>query len=370
MKQQILNKTPRLLTALVAIVLTLSVLTLPAVAAPDPDEAYTTWSVNEAGQTITATFPAVDNWSSKPAVTKIYRLYTGTASNRWRYTPIELYKCAQPVKMGGKTYDAYLPARAEEILILQEQTKSDTEQASVQFYCTDKGAAFLDSLADMDGKQDTYRLMFAEHSTTKYATLNMDSQSWLKDCLALPQNSEAETEVLSLSHLRYAPQYTLWAMDSTYAAFGLMVGCIYDLNGTLYYLDVQALPSYLLDQEGNPNYACADFVTLYALDETLYAPFNRARSYASTFQTAITPEISSDIWDDVLEVDGAMVNVAYNSVIFLGILLPVAPVVLGLALPRRQKKASPSQKRWYILAIIGGAWMLLGSLLLVLLLIL
>ena len=47
-----------------------------------------------------------------------------------------------------------------------------------------------------------------------------------------------------------------------------------------------------------------------------------------------------------------------GAVVFIGILLPLAPLIAGLLLPRVQKLGHP--KHWYALAVTGGLWLAAG----------
>ena len=46
------------------------------------------------------------------------------------------------------------------------------------------------------------------------------------------------------------------------------------------------------------------------------------------------------------------------AVILIGIVLPLAPLIAGLLLPRVQKWGYP--KHWYALAVTGGLWLAAG----------
>ena len=69
------------------------------------------------------------------------------------------------------------------------------------------------------------------------------------------------------------------------------------------------------------------------------------------------------LFDPDLSDEDLPVGLVYFTIAFLGIIAPIAPLVLGLCLPHSAKQGY--KKRWYLLAYLGGAWMVMGVVLLV-----
>ena len=79
-------------------------------------------------------------------------------------------------------------------------------------------------------------------------------------------------------------------------------------------------------------------------------------------------EDGSTMFGDILDTpDSTTKGMTYATVIILGLVLPIAPITLGLCLPHSKKLGY--KKRWYLLTALGGAWLVLGALVLIMTLI-
>ena len=57
---------------------------------------------------------------------------------------------------------------------------------------------------------------------------------------------------------------------------------------------------------------------------------------------------------ELCEKYGITISAFWCATVFFGILLPIAPLVMGLVLPHSQKRGYP--KYWYALAIAAALW--------------
>ena len=143
-------------------------------------------------------------------------------------------------------------------------------------------------------------------------------------------------------------------------------GFMFDLMGELYYLPVEGLPAAALDVRGELNPTKAVTVTLYRLPDLLTEDVTdgiSGASYGYHFSVENEGGYMGGLFDPDLSDEDLPVGLVYFTIAFLGIIAPIAPLVLGLCLPHSAKQGY--KKRWYLLAYLGGAWMVMGVVLLV-----
>ena len=131
---------------------------------------------------------------------------------------------------------------------------------------------------------------------------------------------------------------------------------IFEMDGGLYYASALGLSDDCFDSDGDLQPKSGVTLSLYPLDEstsdTAYDVIGDLTFYYPNYKYESGSSLGSVTSDDTLVVS------AMASVVILGILLPAAPISLGLCFPHSKKMGR--KKRWYLLAILGGAWLALG----------
>lgn len=334
---------PRVCALLCALVLLLTAMAVPAAAASN--SGYVTWTYDETADTLTAYFPATDTET-------VYVRYGDHP--RLRYDPLDDFVYNKTLKIDGVTHRIHAPAmRSETVVVINPQ-------GDYRIYVTKTQKQRLDNLLDM--RTATPSLTYTEDDEIRYSDMSKSFMTGLRD---LKDDSEVQRLTGSLHEFRYAPRYELWAYDKDdYLAAN--VGMLFDLAGEMYYLDVFDLPASAFAEDGTLVPSESVTVTLYRLPKKMETNAYDAvwDAYSGWYETDYETSISSG---DMMSEDEVSAALVYLSVIVPGILLPIAPFVLGLTLPHSRKQGY--KKRWYLLTILGGAWMLMGILLLVLMIV-
>ena len=219
---------------------------------------------------------------------------------------------------------------------------------------------------------DTYTttLSYRDIGKSDYRHCELDNKgSFLESMVKLTKASDTETVTDTLYGLRYAPRYELWLYDDD-TMIAVNYGFLFNLMGELYYLPVRGLPATALDKNGELNPTEAVTVTLYRLpddlmEDTIDDITNATYHYTYGVENEggylgglVDPDLGLGIGTE--DVPAGLV---YFTIALLGIIAPIAPLVLGLTLPHSRKQGY--SKRWYLLAYLSGAWMVMGVVLLV-----
>lgn len=331
----------RLSLLLLSLTLLLSATILPVGAASND---YVGWNLDGESDTLTAFFPEDDS-------VVVYHRYEDHP--RLRFAPISDFLYHNEVEYRGVTYSVRSGTRGGDTVVLED------DEGNIRIYVTETGKKELDTL--LTDTEPTYSIIFyQEGSFLRYR--NMDNK-FHKQLRSICKDTDTETKTETLYDLRYAPRFEVCA----YSADGFMnanSGMLFDLAGELYYTDVFDLPSSAFDENGALTPSKDVSVTLYRLPEEMetdtYADLYNAYTY---YGYSVYESRASASLDD----DDASNFLIYFAVIVLGLLLPVAPFVLGLCLPHSHKQRY--KKRWYLLTLLAAIWMLLGILLLVLMIV-
>lgn len=334
---------PRALVLLLALVLAVTASVLPAAAATE--KVYTEWVYDEATKTLTATFPDGD--------TEVY--YRVEDSIHLRYDPDYSYKYYHSVRIDGSSYEIF--ARGEEgdtlaLLGFHEDWL---------FFVTEKQMDTVQELFEA-GPDRRVSVSYYESDNHLYNVLDRDFHADMRDLVSDP---EAETLTDTLHGLRYAPRYELWMYDGGYMV-AVNEGFLFDLAGEMYYVGVPDLPAAAFDGEGKLIPSESVTVTLYRLPEEA-----EQDAYYHIYTASTHNRWSMDheggymggLIDPNIPDEDLPVGLVYFTIAFLGIIIPIAPLVLGLCLPHSAKQGY--KKRWYLLAYLGGSWMVMGVVLLV-----
>ncbi len=334
---------PRALVLLLALTLAVTASVLPAAAATE--KVYTEWVYDEATKTLTATFPDGD--------TEVY--YRVEDSIHLRCDPDYSYVFHNSVRIGGIPHDVYAMGKGGDTLAL-----SDTGENWL-FFVTEEQMKEVEQLYDA---KDSCRVTLSYDEADNHLHRTMD-KDFLKDLRKLTADPEAETLTDTLYGLRYAPRYELWLYDESNMV-AVNEGFLFDLAGEMYYASVRDLPTAALDGEGKLIPSRDVTVTLYRLTEEMEEAAYYAVYTASThYRWSVEYEggYLGGLIEPTIPDEDLPVALVYFTIAFLGIILPIAPLVLGLCLPHSAKQGY--QKRWYLLAYLSGAWMVMGVVLLV-----
>ena len=334
---------PRALVLLLALTLAVTASVLPAAAAAE--KVYTEWVYDEATKTLTATFPDGD--------TEVY--YRVEDSIHLRYDPDYSYVFHNSVRIGGIPHDVYAMGKGGDTLAL-----SDTGENWL-FFVTEEQMKEVEQLYDA---KDSCRVTLSYDEADNHLHRTMD-KDFLKDLRKLTADPEAETLTDTLYGLRYAPRYELWLYDESNMV-AVNEGFLFDLAGEMYYASVRDLPTAALDGEGKLIPSRDVTVTLYRLTEEMEEAAYYAVYTASThYRWSVEYEggYLGGLIEPTIPDEDLPVALVYFTIAFLGIILPIAPLVLGLCLPHSAKQGY--QKRWYLLTYLSGAWMVMGVVLLV-----
>lgn len=339
---------PRALVLLLALSLMLSIFVLPAAAS---EKVYTEWDYNKTSQTLTATFP--------DGTTEVY--YRIEDNPNLRYDPAYSYKYYNTIHLEGAYRKIYAAHQFGDTLAI---TGADGNWI---FFATADRKTEVENMTTAVDSYDT-TLSYRNIGESDYRHCKLDKNGrFLESMVNLTTASDAETVTDTLYGLRYAPRYELWLYDDD-TMIAVNYGFLFDLMGELYYLPVNGLPAAAQDKNGELNPTEAVTVTLYRLPDDLMEDtiddIPRA-TYHYTYGVENEGGYLGGLVDPDLNINTEDTPVAfvYFTIAFLGIIIPIAPLVLGLTLPHSQKQGY--SKRWYLLAYLGGAWMLMGVVLLV-----
>lgn len=342
---------PRCFPLLLALTLMVTAAVLPAVAA---EPAYTLWTYVKTTDTLVAAFPDGDEL-----------LYTHYEfGHRLRYGGLHGLQYENGVSMNGTDYTIYSNGYGESILVLKNS------DGGILVYVTEEGREILDGLF-AEREPASVALHFNEGNLHKYQRLSPRLLRDLRDMREYTLEHEGESAVETLTDtlygLRYAPRYELWE-DAEGGFISAVHAYLFDLDGELYYLDVFDLPDSAFDMEGGLIPSESVTVTLYRLPDDMQENTYIDIYSASNVYDSVDLERYLNAYENIFTGDNdTPVGFVYFTIALLGIALPIAPIVLGLCLPHSQKQGY--SKRWYLLTWMGGAWMLLGILLLVLMIV-
>ena len=333
----------RALILLLMLTLLLSVAILPTAAketeALEPTETFAVWEYDERRDELTAYFPESDT-------TAVYAYYK--AHPLIRFGDADRYIYERELSIDGVTYEIVSPFRAAGVVVLESETA----------YTVYVHKGYKEALNELTLGRDFGHttLTYVENGYLKSRNMGNDFYAHMK---ALSGDPMAETRKETLRDLRYAPRFELWAYDEE-DFIALNVGVLLELEGEMFYLDVLSLPDSCLDENGELRPVDTE-VTLYRLPDGKQEEAYSAAHNGYTVHYEITRE------EDEQSMAGVSAVFVYFTVVLLGILVPVIPLVLGLGLARTRSEGYKA--RWYLLSALGGAWMLLGIALLILMII-
>lgn len=161
---------------------------------------------------------------------------------------------------------------------------------------------------------------------------------------------------IDVTQLRDLPCYKLVTYDPS-LSLCKTIGAIYQLDEqTLAYVDYTLLDNTHFDAYGNFSYRSGS-VTLSVL-------LNTADTLAAI--DSINPIEFGIVYESDADYETVGLVIFWIFFIFLGYLLPLAPLLVGLLLPQSAKRHRP--KRWYALAVFAGLWLLAATVIFIILL--
>ncbi|MBO5510626.1 MAG: hypothetical protein J6B24_02730 [Clostridia bacterium] len=333
---------PRLLALVFALALLLATAVTPVAAAKGD---FTEWTYDAAARTLTATFPN--------GKTETYLRVED--SIHLRYDPAYDFEYRNTANIDGHRYDVYAAEEGGDVLAAVNAA------GEWVFFATEEEMKKVEAMYTQEGTKVT-SLTYLRMD--EYQHYDMDKK-FLWVLYELLKDPEAETLTDTLHGLRYAPRYELWLYDRD-EMIAVNRGYLFDLAGDMYFIPAGDIPATALDENGQILPQEGVTVTLYRVpDDWQQDSYNAVYRASTHYLWGVESEAGSG--NNTLTGDPAPVEFVYFTIAILGIAVPIAPLVLGLCLPHSAKQGY--KKRWYLLAIFGGAWMLLGILVLVMMIV-
>lgn len=220
-------------------------------------------------------------------------------------------------------------------------------QGGSYIFATATGARQLNSF--LSGKSDNYFLR-----TDSYSSAKLEKET--VDAMEKARKASGGKKTVNVTDLQARHVFDVVVFDDT-QTFVYDMGAIYELSdGKYYYLHFLSLGNQYFDANGNFSYRSGS-VELTALSDSIAEELDLVAEDIVYTETVY-------VWEND---EGALISASAFWVFYvlIGILLPIAPLVVGLILPRSKKKGYP--KYWYILSIISAIWIFLAILLMILL---
>ena len=325
----------RALTLILSLSLLLGIAALPVCAAEaDTEEAstYMTWEYFHFTSSDVEQLNGYD-----PVTGATYKYGTVTVlSPRIRVMPGAYYTYANKVEVSDGVATLTAPSHGSDYLLLDGRI----------LLATNEGKQALSKLA----KQQVFNNYRLTRGENLYASIDRETLKAISSGI-YGNNQKQE---YSLFDLRDKTCYTVYGFNED-GWFGVPVAFVYELEDGLYYASAVALADDCFDSNGELKPKTGVKLSLYLLDEeTSDMAYDVIRDINFHYPRYTYESGSSLVGGSTEDYTGA----AFASVVVLGILLPIAPITLGLCFPHA--KSMGRKKRWYLLAILGGAWLALG----------
>lgn len=277
---------------------------------------YTEWSISEDGQTLIVG-------------SDTYKLYEEYLYPTDKFLPEKsfIYENTSPSYL-------YLKRNYEEngIMIVSDYYGTGTEY----IYVNNEGRATLNSF--INGAFSNYKISdkyFSEYAST--------SKNWINN---LDGGSITTIDVRSLETCE---RYYILGYDST-ETVAHIVGAVYDRNDTYFFVNYDNLSNNYFDANGNFSYRQGT-VKAYKLNTAQSSDMVEYLSNMTAYET------SFEGYEDALFTGfnrGAYVVIFVLFTIMFGFITPLVPVIIGAI--RVSKGKSKNPKRWYLMFIGCGLW--------------
>ena len=218
-----------------------------------------------------------------------------------------------------------------------------------------------------------------EKASKIIATADGANYYWFGDMIKIldEYSATAAKTTISVVDLLQYDKTLIRAYDSTGCIY-TVVGCLYAVDGHMsYYVDFTKLSNDHFDEKGNFSYrtGTVDATPIQSTEITI--PLSNALSnqngdkfvYKAYYEnnnkySPPVKEESSETIADEIDVQIIGIIIFFIILVFVGLILPVVPLVLGLMLPRSKKLLKP--RGWYTVAGASAVWMLSAIVLIVL----
>jgi hypothetical protein len=286
---------------------------------------YMTWEYFSTTDTISGHDPETDTTYRYSQVTVL--------SARIRIMPDHYYTYANKAEIDGYNVLLMAPDRASEFLLTDDGTLMATNEGKQALVKLAKQQVF-----------NSYRLTRGE----LYGVINE------RNLRAITDTHGKQKQEYTLFDLRNKTCYTILGFNED-GWFGVPVGFVFEMEDGLYYASAFGLTDDCFDSDGGLQPKSGVKLSLYLLDqevsETAYDEIRKINFHYPLY----VYESGSSLGSGTTRNE---VSMAFAAVVILGILLPAVPITLGLCFPHSRKMGY--KKRWYLLAILGSAWLVLG----------
>lgn len=326
--------TLRLFALVMALMLVLSGGILTALAAED---LYTQWEYLPKTQGLTAHYP---DGTVSPLYTPLDDL-----SSRVRSFRYQRFFYENPVTYGDSLVTVESPAYASDFLYLDF---SDPLTPPVR-------------LATREG-WETLRRLYTEGEISYYRLISGADYQASVNVLLLNELKTLDTTgaaSYTLFELRDLHRYEIFGMEEE-GYYGVLLGYVFETEEGLFYADASDLPDSCFGEDASLLPKTTSSLELVPLTNDLSDQLYECVSDLSLRSVRYDYETEMEM---DLTFDNTSRGLAYALVILLGVVLPIAPIVLGFVLAHK----TTGKKRWHLLAGMGIAWLVLGLLLLILL---
>ncbi len=373
----------RILPFLLTLVLLLSATVIPASASSSPkpvfdadmeDMQFTEWSFDQSSNTVTAQYPSL---RGNPAKTVVYTPHELEGSPIWSRLYIAerdtVYFYTNQIHINEQAFTLHTVTFGGDVLFMIPSGESD--DAPIPYF-TDASARRIADL--LEGTSSDYILRTPRGVGFRATTYAQDSETWdslLDELQTLSASAQSSAKEVSLREFRFLKPTVIYRMgDPTW--FSVPEYFIYEINGVQYVLPADTLKDSQFIS-GSINTTLSDRVTLYPVTESIHDRLQTLIDKAKTDVHTSTSEASEvfedfesaqdNIFDGNGQVNEDDRNVAIVAVVFCCMLVPIAPIIVGLVKGLAGKKLNT--RRWLWLTVAGGAWFVLGILLLLVLLV-
>ena len=239
----------------------------------------------------------------------------------------------------GEEYKVYAPSHDSELIWIQKNDK-------VEIYTTAEGRVEIESF--LRGEGEIFRI--SNEKTQK---------SDIEASAVLAMNASSEALEIDVRELRDAECYEILAYDAT-DALSYKYGAVFIYSGEYLFVRYSELSNNCFDADGNLSFR-SGMLSMRVLDGDAVERIKLASENMSYRSAAHHYENISDATPAIPKA------FFWLCCLFVGFVLPLPMLGLGLILPRFKSLSRP--RAWYSLAVLALAWMVLSAVLMVLLLI-
>lgn len=328
-----------------------------AFTSPEPTNANAVnWQLSDDGKTLTGNGVKYDLYTLPSGV----ELFDGTA----------MYYYQNTVTWAGKTYDVRSYAKAGYVVWLINRYDS---HAPLRFYVMEGHEEDLASFAKDDADMKTYAGGLFERNVqipqNGYVKLSTDAAASLE---MLAKNEQSDKGTIDVTTLQKLDRVQILGLQNDTKALAKVLGDLYFFDdGQLGYVSYAQLDNSHFDADGYFSYRKGS-VTVYTVDSThakqlkhdienavYYSPQYNYEAYEGE---QVSPDVDTDY-----DYTQSTVKIFWITFVFLGYLLPIAPLVIGLIFALGNKMSHP--RRWFVVSGLSGAWLLLSIILTIIFLI-